>query len=341
MKALYTASPGAFGLVERPLPVPAADEALVKVARASICHTDVVIREGKAGHVRYPVIPGHEFSGIVESCGSAVKYVQPGDRVAVHTVIACGQCPGCRRGDTMACEHYDELGSKRDGGFAAYCAVPARSLFKLADHVSLAAGALVEPGANAVSAVKQARVGQGDRVVVIGPGPVGLFTAQLASLAHPSALVLAGTRDERLAHGTRFGATHTVNVRRGGAKAIQEILGGKGADAVFDCAGTPDSLALAMEVVGWRGRIAVEGLFGIDELVPISPYRLLLVRSASLIGINGWITADFAQALELITRGLLDVEALITHTFPLEEWEQAFTMVTERKSESIKVQFTF
>jgi L-iditol 2-dehydrogenase len=324
------------------MPVAAPDEALVKVQRAAICHTDVIIRAGKAGNVIYPVIAGHEFSGVVESCGPEVKYIRPGDRVAIHTVVACGECPGCRRGDTMACERYNELGSKRDGGFAEYCTVPTRSLFKLPSHLSLGEGALTEPTANAISVVKQARIQQGDRVVIIGPGPIGLLATQVARLAQPSVLVLAGTRDERLALGAQFGATHTVNIRREGAIAtLREILDGRGADVVLECAGTRSSLELAMEIVGWRGRIAVEGVFEIDEMVPICPHSLLLDRSASLIGINGWITADFAQALDLISRGLVDVKPLITHTFSIDDWEDAFRMVTERKSEALKVEFAF
>lgn len=340
MKALHTATPGKYGLADRPKPVPGPAEALVKVHRAALCHTDVIIRNGVAGHVNYPVIPGHEFAGIVEACGSQVTYVKPGDRVVVHTVVACGQCPACRYGDTMGCEYYDELGSKRDGGFAEYCAVPARSLFKLPDHVTLEAGALVEPLANAVSCVRQSNIKLGESVVVIGPGPIGLLAVQVARLSNPSVLVLVGTRDERLAFGERFGATHTVNIKREGAlKTLKDILGTKGADVAIECAGNPGALELAMDIIGWRGRIAIEGTFDTEEMVLISPYHLLLARSASLIGINGWVTADFTQALDLLSSGLVDVKPLITHTFPLEEWETAFDMITKRKSEAIKVEF--
>jgi threonine dehydrogenase-like Zn-dependent dehydrogenase len=333
---------GHFDLVDRPLPTLAADEALVKVANVAICHTDIIIKSGRAGHVHYPVIPGHEFSGVVERCGPAARYIKPGDRVAVHTVIACGQCPSCRRGDTMNCEHYDELGSKRDGGFAEYCAMPAKCLFKLPDQVSLAEGALMEPLANAVSVLRWAQVHMGDRVVVIGPGPIGLLATQLARLLQPSILVLVGTRDERLALGQHFGATHTVNIKKAGAvDHLKEILQGKGADVVLECAGTASSLNLAMDIAGWRGRIAVEGVFDVDEMVPISPYKLLLSRAASIIGVNGWLTTDFGNAVDLMARGMVNVNPLITHTFTLSDWQAAFAMVTEHKSEALKVEFAF
>ena len=109
---------------------------------------------------------------------------------------------------------------------------------------------------------------------------------------------------------------------------------------VLECAGT----ALAGTSHGDRRLargIAVEGVFDQDEMVPISPYKLLLVGAASIIGVNGWLTADFAQALDLLTRGLVDVKPLITHTFPITEWQAAFAMVTERKSQALKVEFAF
>ena len=342
MKALYTQAPGDYGLLDRPDPVPAQDEALVKVSRSALCHTDVIIRDGKAPHVRYPVVPGHEFSGVIEACGPAVKYHKPGDRVTVHTVLSCGQCSPCRKGDTNACEHCDELGSMRDGGFAEYCTVPGRNLFSLPDHVSMEEGALAEPLANAVSAVRQSNIGLGERVVIIGPGPIGLLALQVARLANPSVLVLVGTRDERLALGEPLGATHTVNVRHKGAlEGLKDILGGKGADVAIQCAGTGSALELAIDIIGWRGRIAVEGANDPEEMVSISPHGLLLARSAILRGICGWVTSDFQLALELMSSGLVDVKPVITHTFPLDEWGTAFDMITERKSEAIKVEFAF
>lgn len=340
MKALYARAPGEYGLMDRPKPVPASDEALVKVTRAALCHTDVIIRSG-APHVRYPVIPGHEFSGIVEEVGRAIDYVKPGDRVGIHTVLACGHCRSCRRGDQMGCENYDELGSKRDGGFAEYCTVPARHLYLLPDHVTLEEAALLECLANAVSVVRQSELRMGERVVVVGPGPIGLLAVQVARLANPSVLALVGTRDERLALGTKFGATHTINIKRAGAlETIQDILGNKGADAALECAGTPSALELALKIIGWRGRIALEGVFDEHQTFPVSPY-FLLARAASLKGINGWLTIDFASALELMSQGRVDVKPVITHAFRLEEWEAAFDMITKRKSEAIKVQFVF
>ena len=342
MRCLYTTAPGQYGLTDRPMPEADVDEVLIKVVRAGLCHTDVIIRAGKADHVRYPVIPGHEFSGIVESCGAGVRNVKAGERVVVHTFHGCTRCASCRRGDPLGCPEFAESGSGRDGGFAPYCAVAARCLYTVPDAVTLSEAALAEPLANAVAATRRARVEEGDKVVVIGPGPIGLLAVQVARLANPSVLVLVGTRQERLKLGPPFGATHTVNVNDDGAgEKLADILGGAGADAVLECAGTPSALRLALDVVGRNGRIALEGLPEPDEMVTVSHEQVFMSLGISLMGIVGWLTKDFDRAMRLLGSGLVDAKPIITHTFGLEEWEEAFDMITERKSEAIKVEFGF
>lgn len=339
MRALYTSAPGDFRLVDRPRPEPRGEKALIRVTRASICHTDIVIRAGKAGHVRYPVIAGHEFCGVVVETGAAAAHIAPGDRVAVRSILSCGSCLPCRAGRTNWCEHYDELGSITDGGFAEYCAVPARHLVKMPDAVSDASGAMIEPLANAVAAVTQAQIAEGDKVVVIGPGPIGCLVAQVARLRCPSVLVMVGTRGSRLALGVRAGATHTVNATEpDSSQRLDEILGGKGADAIIECAGTRSALELAMEHIGVLGRVAVEGLHERDEKVSLSPYRFLLLKSARLVGVTGWNEEDFRVAMDLLARGRVDAESLVTHLFPLDRWEDAFEMAAFRKDQSLKVQ---
>jgi threonine dehydrogenase-like Zn-dependent dehydrogenase len=316
------------------------DEALIKVANAGLCHTDVIVREGRADWVRYPVIPGHEFSGVVESCGKSVRNLKRGDRVVVHTLIGCGACRYCRVGDTQGCDQYAEIGTMRDGGFAEYCTVPAQYLFKLPDHVSLAEAAMVEPLANAVWAMRRAQPDLGDRVVVIGPGPIGLLAVQVSRLSHPSVLVLVGTRERRLQLGREWGATHIVNYGEGNPlDAVRKILGNGGADVVLECAGTRGALELALQVVGRNGRIIVEGILTPEDRITIAPWDLLLVRAASLIGVSGWETSDFEKAIRLIAGGLVNVKPLITHKFSLDNWETAFNMITKHKDEAVKVEF--
>ncbi len=340
MKAIYMESASSYGLTERPMPEPRGDEVLVRVSHAGLCHTDVIIRSGKADHVLYPFIPGHEFSGVVEACGDLVYHLKPGDRVAMHSILGCGLCPSCHEGDICSCMHYDELGSRRDGGFAEYCSVPARWAMKLPENVSLEEGALAEPLANACAVVRNCRIQEGDRVVIIGPGPIGILAVQVALLQQPSSVVLLGTRDSRLEIGRKAGATHVVNIRHDGAMGqLDEILGGRGADVVMECAGVPDALEMAIEIAGRNGRVAIEGSMGNDETIRIYPRRVL-VKALQLIGICGWRTEDFNRAICLMGASKVDVGLIITQHYGLDDWEQAFSMATTRKDESIKVEFS-
>ncbi len=338
MRALYLTGPNELKLTDIPKPIPSANEAVIKVTHAGLCHTDVDIRNGDADWVNYPTVPGHEFSGIVDSCGESCQYIKPGDRVGVHIVIYCGQCTACRLGDPIGCDHRADLGSMAPGGFAEYCAVPARFLYKIPEHVTLEEAAMLEPLANAVSAVRHMRIEPGQRVVVIGPGPIGLLVVNVARMYGPSSLTLVGTRDERLAVGKQMGATHIINVKKTGEIDVlkRKILRDKGADVIVRCTDTQSAIDLAFDIMGRNCRIGLEGG---GSAFPI-PLSALQACSASMIGINGWSTRDFAQALELIAERRVDVNPIITQRFPLEQWEEAFEMITTRKSESLKVLIT-
>lgn len=338
MKALCLTEPGELRLSEVAKPVPSAHEALVKVTHSGLCHTDVIIRRGEAPWVKYPSIPGHEFSGIVEECGVSCQHVQPGNRVGVHTLVYCGQCSACRKHDVIACERKGDVCSTAPAGFAEYSIVPERFLYQLPGHVSLEDASMLEPLANAVSAVRNTNMKVGERVVVIGPGPIGLLAVAVARRYSPASLTLVGTRDARLAMGSKMGATHTLNVTKPDAVDTlkQEILGNRGADVIIECAGTQSAIMLALDIMGRNCRIALEGSLGAGNTFPVSPYDMQRC-SASIIGINGWLTEDFARALEFVAGGAVSVGPLITHRFPLEQWEEAFEMITVRKDECLKV----
>lgn len=337
MKALWLVGPGKMDLVDRPMPEIRPDEVLVRVAAAAICHTDFQSIAGRNSNVHMPIILGHEFSGTVEVCGETVRFIEPGDRVAVPGILACFQCRNCWRGLTTLCLNYSELGARVDGGFAEYVAVPGRVLVSLPDDLSLEAAALAEPAANGLSVARSASIEAGDAVVVIGPGAIGLLALQFARLYHPSSLILIGTRDERLAAGTRLGATHTINIHaQDPVEVVTDITGGRGADVVLQCAGTLSAIQLAMQLIGEGGRVCFEGTLGSSEELCVSPDDLV-DRAIKLIGVRGWNQWDFVRALDNIETGLVDVRSLITHTFPLTEYRNAFETAELRKSNALRV----
>lgn len=336
MKAIRTVAPGSFTMEERPLPAIAPDEALVAVHVAAICRTDIHIRRGTATHLRYPVVPGHEFSGVVEKVGPAARgLLQPGTRVAVQTIMGCGFCPACRMGETMRCASYSELGSRRDGGFAEYCAVPARYLFPLPDRLSLEEAALLEPLANAVAVNERVAVRPGERVVVFGAGAIGLLTARVALLGRPLVLAVVDLDDARLRAAASAGATHTLNASQPQAleQLEERILEGRGADVVCECSGSIRAFASALRIVAWRGRIAVEGSVENNETIPLCP-RTLQRFQGMVTGVGGWAARDFQRAWDLANDGLVDLRGIVTHTFTLERWSEAFEAAEKGRAES-------
>lgn len=341
MKALWLKAPNEMSLSDIPEPEISTDEVLVKVCAAAICHTDIYTLRGQNPVVTYPIVPGHEFSGVVEKCGSSVKLLKPGDRVSVQTILGCGQCRNCHQGRTTLCKNYSEFGTTRNGGFEEKLAVPARYLIRIADHMTFEEAALAEPAANAFSAVSHARIEPGDNVAVIGPGPVGLLALQFAMLKNPKKLILIGTRETRLALGRKLGATDTINIRQEEPlMAVRDILNGAEVDVVLQCAGTLDATKLALKIAGENGRIAVEGTTATLEKMEIAP-NYLVQKALTVFGVRGWSVHEFAKALEIMEMGLIDLKRLITHRFSLEEYKVAFESVNSHKDEVIKAEFVF
>ena len=328
MRALYTTAPGEYGLADRPDPRPAPDEVVLRVDSAGFCYNDLRIRSGVLTEMGFPFVPGHQFAGVVQECGPGVKYTRPGARVAVHSYVLCGMCASCRTGGTHDCERFQALGFTLDGGLAQYAAAPERCLFELPDHVDLEQGALLENLANAAAAIRRLRLGLTERVLVIGATPIGLLAVQVARLHSPRALVVAGAGEGRLAVGAALGATGTVEVRS--ADVVEQVRGALGgdADAVLLCGYARRDFELAMDAVGSTGRVLVEGHYDPLVTVTFAP-RDLVAKNATMVPNTGWSTPDYQQALDLVSRGMVDVKAVITHRYPLERWEAAFDLFAD------------
>lgn len=336
MKAILTSSPGDFGLVEMAIPEPDVDEVRLKIANAGICRNDLRIQKGIHESISYPIVPGHQFSGVVDACGSAVKFAKLGDKAAVHSYVVCGQCGACHVGDTHYCDILKTLGFTLNGGFAQYSIIPERNLFKLPGNVNLLEGAMVENLANAVAVTGQSNLKMGESVAIIGATSIGLMALQVARLSSPSKIVLVGSGSNRLRLGQNLGADHIVDINKDGyMNDLKGIV--KGFDVVIVCGKTKNELKLAIDIAGWRGRIVVEGHYDPDIEIDFSPFKVLVERAVSLQANCGWLTPDFHHALNLLKREKINVKPIITHTFPLEDWENGFNVFSCDENQSIQV----
>lgn len=336
--AVVVERPGEVALEQRPEARPGEGEVLVDVAVATICHTDFYILDGSHPAVRYPVVPGHEFSGTVRDVGPGVISLRRGDRVVIQTQLACHVCPACVDGRPADCPRVRQLGSTADGGWQERLVLPEDVLYPVGD-MPLAEAALIEPAANGHAAVRRAGVREGDVVVVIGPGPIGLMALMMTRLHDAAQVIMIGRGHDRhrLELARSLGADCVFAFDEPDVDQVLRLTGG-GADAVIQCAGSVDAAALALAVVARRGRVVLEGYAGVTDTIPISPDRLA-AEQITITGVNGWALADFTAAIAHAQARRLQLGSLVTDRYPLTDYADALGRSRDYGGGVVKVAF--
>jgi threonine dehydrogenase-like Zn-dependent dehydrogenase len=304
--------------VERPRPGPG--EVLVRVAAVGICGSDVELLRGSrpAAYVRYPIVPGHEWSGEVAELGPGVTSVRPGDRVVAEGFRACGSCDRCKEGRTNLCSaEYAETGFTHAGAFAEYVLVPARLLHILPADANLSAAALLEPAA---------------RVAVVGAGTLGLIAVAMLTLVSPAELALIGTRPDRLALGRELGCTGAFDIKSG--DPVEAF--GEDFDLVFEAANQPEGAQTALLLARRGATVILEGISGVEQ--PSLVNDLLPLKHLRVQGIFGASGAAWRFAVRLFSDRKVEFGRLVTHRFPLDEHERAFAALQDRSAAALKVQ---
>lgn len=302
-----------------PVPEPAADEILVKVAACGLCHTDLhYIDHGVPTAKQPPLILGHEAAGIVAQIGSKVQHLKEGDRVLLPAILTCGHCPACRAGRENICQRMMMFGNDIDGAFAEYVKAPAKDVFILPDEIPLIEGCII---ADAVTtpyhAVKnRAEVRPGDYVVVYGCGGVGLNVVQFAHLAGGQ-VIAVDIADEKLEWARKLGASATINAKQTPevGRAVRKLTGG-GADIAIEAIGNPATMQAAFSTLRPGGRLVVIGYS--DHEVALNAGRIMY-REMEIRGSLGCRPVDYPRVIELVRSGRIQVSPLVTARFPLTE----------------------
>jgi len=333
MKALvkYASGVGNIGVREMPEPSPGQGEVKVEVKYGGICGTDIHIY-----HDHYknypPVIMGHEWAGQVIEVGPGVERVKVGDRVTgIPAAYTCGKCRYCLEGQVFLCEDRLSFGSGLNGAFAKYAIVLEKNIRHLPDNVSYKGGALSEPLACCVKAVSfLTGISAGEVVLVSGPGPIGLLTAQVAK-AEGGYVVLAGTSvdEERMETGKTLGVDLTVNVETEDVAAVlKDLTHGYGADVVLECAGAPAATRMGIDVIRKEGKFTQIGLhdhpFEFDFLKILT--KQLVVRGSFASALDAW-----DRTMTLLGQGKVQTEPLVSAILPLSEWDKGFDMINRRE----------
>lgn len=327
MKAVMKVAPGVGNVELRDIdePSPGPGQVKIRVRAAGICGTDLHIYKDEF-RSRPPVVLGHEVAGEIADVAPDVSGIQPGMRVTTETYYStCGICMYCRRGQTNLCLNRLSIGSGVNGGFTQYVIVPAKNIHVLPENIDFRAGALTEPLACVVHGVLTTpTVTPGDVAVIAGPGAIGLLTLQVVKAAGATAVMLGTDGDEhRLLLARELGADHVVNVQRDSPQSLLVSITqeGLGADVVYECSGAGPAADQLLRLVRRRGRYVQIGLFGkpiawdMDQIC----YKELVVT-----GSNASVPSAWDKALRLLANGTVRTDSLITSSYPVTDWEQAF-----------------
>ena len=332
MKAVIFSEPNKFSVEERSIPSVGELDALIRVHACGICGTDIHILHGE--HiVRFPVIPGHEFSGEVAEVGSRVTGVKVGDRVTVDPNIVDRTCFFCKRGEINLCENLTAVGVNYNGGFAEYASVPAEQVYLIPENVSLDEAALAEPLSCCIHGMDRAGVCTGDTVLVLGAGGIGLILIQLARAAGAGRILVSEPDPGKRKLAALFGAGELIDPSS--EDVLQRVFNitRVGADVVIESAGRKETAEMAPKLARRGGTVLQFGVVSPDKMVSLAPYDIFYRE----LKITGSFVNPFthARAVEMLSTKQVDVLPVISHRFALENISEALRVAQSR--DAIKV----
>ena len=354
MKAWVLGDPGELKFVDKAVPSPARAEVLVRIDAVAICATDLeIIYHGPPAMIEggepfnKNFTPGHEYMGTVVALGQGVDEYKIGERVTVEIHAGCGQCKRCRQGMYTSCHNYGKNygdvnkghranGFTTDGGFCEYQVNSINTLVHVADTMSDEEATLVVTAGTAMYGLTElGGLVAGESVVVTGPGPIGLMGVAVAKALGAQPVILTGTRDNRLEIGKQLGADHVINVRNEDVVAkVRELTDGKGVDYVVECAGAPDGVNQAAQMLNRGGKICLAAFPGKPDEVDVA---YLVRNNIYVYGIRGEGKSATHRAEAFMRQKRFDATLIHTHTFDMENLPEAIRYAKERVEDAIKV----
>ena len=315
-RALVITSPGIISLQEAPELIPGPGEVVARPVHTGICGTDLELVAGVVdpAYTRYPLVPGHEWSGIIESVGPGVT-LKPGQPVIAEGIIPDRVCAQCVQGHTNLCLVYDELGFTRAGAAADQVLLPAQVVHVLGPQVSLLDAALAEPAAVAWRAIGRGRPRPGERIAVVGDGTLALITTHLLGLYSPAELIVVGQRPAQAGLAAELGAT-----------GFDLAPPATSFDLVIEAAGTAGAVERAFGLARRGGRVVLVGLAGNDVKAGL-PIDDVVNNDLQISASFAYTSAAWAEVTALLGAGQIRLSPLITHRFPLEAYEEAYQVL--------------
>lgn len=335
MKAARIVEPLKTDVVELSQPQIRPDDVLIRVKAAGICGTDIHILKGEYALARFPLVPGHEFSGEVAAVGDNVTHFKPGDRVTADPNIPCNRCESCQRNEPNQCHNLAVIGVTRDGAFAEYVSAPEAVTFSIGD-MSYSDAAIIEPLACVAWGLQRVNIQAGDRVLIFGAGPMGFLLAQAISAAGASQVDVTDVVPWRLSIVENVGVTHAV-LADDLPKNVKAFAP-HGYDVVVDATGVPSVIQQTPAYARPRGKIWLFGVAPDKATVSFSPYDIFR-NDLSIIG-SFAVNRTFPHSIMMIQSGKLDLGPFVSHRLPLDEFDKGLQLAQE-DPHRMKVQYEF
>ncbi len=341
MKALLLSEYNRLELTEVPTPEAGPGELLIRVTACGICGSDVHGYDGSSGRRIPPIVMGHEAAGVVVSVGESVEGFAAGDRVTFDSTVYCGECANCRRGDVNLCDRRQVLGVscgeyRRSGAFADFVTVPARICYMLPDNLVFEDAAMLEAVAVAVHAVSLAPISLGGSALVIGAGTIGLLVQQALRAAGCKNVFVTDVDASRLGLSESLGATRTLLSASDLSRRVADLTDGMGVDVVVEAVGATQTIALAIDSVKKGGTVVLVGNISPEVNIHLQKVVSRQIRLQGSCASAG----EYPRAIELVSRGEIQVRPLISAVAPLAQGPKWFQRLHAREPNLMKVVLT-
>lgn len=315
-----------------------AHQVLVHIKRIGICGSEIHSYHGLHPATFYPVVQGHEYSGVVVAVGRAVSVCKPGDHITARPQLVCGKCNPCKRGQYNVCEHLRVQAFQADGAAQDFFVVDDDRVAKLPEGMSLDYGAMIEPSAVGAHASNRTDV-KGKNVVVSGAGTIGNLIAQFCIARGAKNVLITDISDLRLAKARECGIQHTLNITKKPLKeAAHELFGEEGYQVGFEVAGVEVSIRSLMETIEKGSDIVVVAVFAKD---PALSMFYLGEHELRLIGSMMYRHEDYLTAIDYVSKGIVNLKPLVSNRFAFEEYDDAYQFIDTHRETSMKVLIDF
>lgn len=337
MQQAIMTEPGKIEFRDISVPEVKENQVLVEMVRIGICGSDIQVYYGKHPYTSYPVVQGHEVSGIIKKIGLGVLKFKVGDKVTIQPQVVCGKCYPCTHGRYNICDNLKVMGFQTTGMASEYFAVDAEKVIKLPDNINYDQGAMIEPLAVAVHALNRAEGGvKGKKILVLGAGPIGNLVAQTAKGMEAKSVMITDLSDYRIDIARECGIDYCVNSNTQDLKTVlKEKFGTREkADLILECVGINATIDQVIEVARKGTDIIVVGVFGDKPTIDLG---LIQDRELRLIGTLMYQENDWKKAIKLIKTEKINLEPLISVHFNFKDYLKAYQYIEEKKDKVMKV----